>query len=95
MTGGDVREQRSRRKSDWIRLYFTIVGVIVVVVAGGLFLTRPKAGELKRAVEEAMAAYEQAKDAAPAARSYSAERDGKSFSCWGVSIVTVCDSPDH
>src|SRR5262245_45295724 len=29
------------------------------------------------------------------ARSYSAQQDGKSFSCWGVSVVTVCNSPDN
>lgn len=28
------------------------------------------------------------------ARSYSALRDGERFSCWGVSVVTVCNSPD-
>lgn len=29
------------------------------------------------------------------ARSYTAEQDGKRFSCWAVSILTVCNSPDE
>ena len=96
-----------------IKRYLMVVGAILAVLAGGLYATKPKAGEMKKGVEEAMAAYARAQAAAPAgtmrdislptitgeqdwilARSYSAEQDGKSFSCWGVSIVTLCDAPD-
>ena len=97
-----------------IKRYLIVVGAILAVVLGGLYATKPKAGEMKRNVEEAMTAYREAQAAAPPgtlreislpqiveehdwilARSYSAQQDGKSFACWGVSIVTVCDSPDH
>jgi hypothetical protein len=97
-----------------VKRYFMVVGAILAVLIGGLWATRPKPGELKRGVEEAMAAYAKAQASAPAgtlkdislpqvieehdwilARSYSAQQDGKSFSCWGVSVVTVCDTPDH
>jgi hypothetical protein len=96
-----------------IKRYFMVVGAILAVLAGGLWATKPKPGELKRGVDEAIAAYTNAQAAAPAgtlrdislpqvveehdwilARSYSAEQDGKRFSCWGVSVVTVCDTPE-
>jgi hypothetical protein len=97
-----------------IKRYLMVVGAILAVVIGGLFVTKPKAGEMQRSVDEAMAAYAEAQAAAPEgtlrdislpkitgerdwilARSYSAEQDGKRFSCWGVSVVTVCDTPDE
>ena len=103
----------TNRESALIKRYLLVVGAILAVLAGALFLTKPKEGEIRRSVDEAMAAYTKAQAAAPAgtmreislpkitgehdwilARSYSAEQDGKSFSCWGVSIVTVCDAPD-
>lgn len=96
-----------------IKRYFMVVGAILAVLAGGLWATKPKPGEMKRGVDEAIAAYTRAQAAAPAgmlrdislpqvveehdwilARSYSAEQDGKRFSCWGVSVVTVCDTPE-
>lgn len=97
-----------------IKRYLMVVGAILAVLAGVLLATKPKAGELRREVEAAMAAYEKAQAAAPegmlrdlslpqitgerdwiVARSYSAEQNGKRFACWGVSVVTVCNSPDH
>lgn len=102
-----------RRKDGLIKRYFMVVGVILAVVIGGALATKPKAGELKRKVDEAMSAYVQAKAAAPPGalgdislpqiieerdwilgRSYSARQDGNSFSCWGVSVLTVCSSPE-
>jgi hypothetical protein len=97
-----------------VKRYFMVLGAILAVVIGGLYATKPKPGELKRGVEEAMSAYAEAQASAPAgklkdislpqiveehdwilARSYSAQQDGKSFLCWGVSVVTVCNSPHH
>jgi hypothetical protein len=99
--------------STLIKRYFMVLGAILVVVIGGLYATKPKAGAMKRGVDEAMTAYAEAQAAAPPgmlrdislpqvveehdwilARSYSAEQDSKSFSCWGISIVTVCDTPE-
>lgn len=99
--------------SRLIKRYFMVLGVILAVIIGGLYTTKPRAGEIKRSVDEAMVAYKEAQAAAPPgtmrdislpriveeqdwilARSYSAEQDGKRFSCWGVSVVTVCKSPD-
>jgi hypothetical protein len=96
-----------------IKRYFMVVGAILAVLIGGLVATKPKAGEVKRSVDEAMTAYREAQAAAPPgalqdislpqivderdwilARSYSAQQDGKSFACWGVSVVTVCNTPD-
>lgn len=96
-----------------IKRYLMVVGAILALVIGVLFATKPKAGEMKRSVAEAMSAYAKARAAAPPgtlddislpqivderdwilARSYSAQQDGKRFSCWAVSVVTVCDSPD-
>lgn len=92
--------------------YLMTVGLILGVLIGGAFATKPKPGKLKRQVEEAMAAYAKAKAVAPVelkelslpaqmderdwilARSYSAKlEDGATFSCWGVSVVTVCNTP--
>ena len=102
-----------RRKDSLVKRYFTVLGAILLVLIGGLFMTKPKPGDLKRGVDEAMAAYTKAQAAAPAGtmrdislpqvieehdwvlvRSYSVQQDGKSFTCWGVSVVTVCNSPD-
>lgn len=100
--------------SGAVKRYFMAVGLILAVLIGGAFATKPKPGELKRKVEEAMTAYAEAKAAAPVAlkelsfpvqemgerdwilaRSYSATQDdGKAFWCWGVSVVTVCSTPD-
>jgi hypothetical protein len=96
-----------------VKRYFIVVGAILAVLVGGAFATKPKPGELKREVEEAMAAYAKAKAVAPIAlkelslpaqmeehdwilaRSYTAKQgDGATFSCWGVSVVTICNSPD-
>jgi hypothetical protein len=94
--------------------YLMVVGFILAVLVGGAFATKPKPGELKREVEDAMAAYAKAKAEAPAAlkelslpvaqmeerdwilaRSYTAKQDnGATFSCWGVSLVTVCNTPE-
>jgi hypothetical protein len=110
MTGN----QQLERSGGWVKRYLIVVGVILAVVIGGLFATKPKAGEMKRSVDEAMLAYKEAQAAAPPgtlrdislpqiveerdwilARSYTAEQDGKRFSCWGVSVVTVCDALDE
>ena len=110
MTGN---EQRERRSGGWVKRYLLVLGVILAVVIGVLFATKPKAGEMKRGVDEAMVAYKEAQAVAPQgtlrdlslpqiveerdwilARSYAAEQDGKRFTCWGVSVVTICDTPD-
>lgn len=109
-----TRQEGSGRSGGWVKRYFIVLGVILAVVVGGLFATKPKAGEMKQSVDDAMVAYREAQAAAPAgtlkdialpqiveerdwilARSYMAEQDGKRFACWGVSVLTVCDTPDH
>jgi hypothetical protein len=47
------------------RRYFMVVGAILLVLAAGAFVTKPKPGAMKRGVEEAMAAYASARAAAP------------------------------
>jgi hypothetical protein len=98
-----------------IKRYLTVVGAILSVLLVVAFLTKPKPEEMRKGVEEAMAAYTSAQAAAPEAlkdislpshitrrhdyiiaASYEAETDdGKTFSCWGVSVVTMCNSPDR
>ena len=48
-----------------MKRYFMVLGAILAVVIGGLYATKPKAGEIKRGVDEAMAAYREARAAAP------------------------------
>lgn len=48
-----------------VKRYLQAVGAILVILVGGLIVTRPEPGELKRAVEEAMSAYAQARSVAP------------------------------
>lgn len=97
-----------------IKRALLILAFILAGLIGGAIATKPKPGELKASVEEAMSAYAEAQAAAPAGtmkelslpkvieerdwilgRSYSVEQDGKSFACWSVSVLTVCDTPDH
>ena len=48
-----------------IKRYFMVLGAIFAVIFAVLYATKPKAGELKRSVNEAMAAYSEAQAAAP------------------------------
>jgi hypothetical protein len=97
-----------------IKRYLIVVGAILVVLLVVALQTKPKPEEMRKGVEEAMAAYADAQAAAPerlkdislpshvsrerdyiVAVSYeAATADGKTFSCWGAFIVTVCSSPD-
>jgi hypothetical protein len=90
-----------------VKRYFMIVGAILAVLIGGALATKPKIEEMREGVEEGLADYAKAKGIAlPAheaeardyllAVSYVAKlADGKTFSCFGVSRLTVCATPEE